>query len=261
MAQEGEMIPVTILCGGTGTRLREQTELIPKPLIPIGPYPMVVHIMKIYARYGFKDFILALGYRQEQFKQYFSHIDILNNDVTITPGMPIKYHHPIDYDWKVTLVDTGAESIKSQRLQRIQKYVVGSTFFMTYGDAVTDINLLDLLAYHRSHGKIATVTGIHPTSRFGEIKYDDIGHVIEFSEKPQDGCITSGGFFVFEQRIFEHLYDGYDLEECTLVKLAEMGELMIYKHNGFWKCMDNLKEMGELQQMWDTDNAPWAIRR
>jgi len=251
---------VVIMCGGTGTRLKEQTEFLPKPLIPIGPYPMVLHIMKIYAYYGFKDFVLALGYKQDAFKQYFSHFDVIHNDITIGPS-GIRYHQPQDYDWRITLADTGVDTIKSLRLLKVRKYVTGDMFFLSYGDGVADINLADLLAYHRSHGKIATVTGIHPTSRFGEIQYDGVGRVTKFAEKPQDGCITSGGFFVFNKEIFEHLYEGYDLEECTLVKLAEMGELMIYKHEGFWSCMDTLKDMGVLQNLWNEGNPPWAVWR
>ncbi len=254
---------VCILAGGTGTRLKEQTEFIPKPMIPIGQYPMAVHIMKIYAHYGFKNFIMALGYKQEFIKGYFAHFDYINSDITILPysvfGNKIVCS-TAENDWSITLSDTGPNTLKGGRLKRIEKYVKGDTFMMTYGDAVADIDLNALLAFHQAHGRIATVTGIHPTSKFGELKHDDRGQVTSYTEKAQDdGCLTNGGFFVFNRKIFDYLDEDCDLEIGPLERLVEQGELFVYQHKGWWGCMDTPRELGVLQELWDTDAAPWRV--
>ncbi len=252
-----------ILCGGTGTRLREQTELIPKALIPIGGLPMIVHIMRIYAHYGFIEFVLALGYKQEVFKQYFAHYDIINNDITVDIGCYRgKNHHSYaDKNWRVTLANTGENTMKGGRLKRVEKYIKGDTFMCTYGDGVADIDLRRLLAFHQAHGKLATVTGVHPTPRFGEIHTKENGVVSKFSEKPDGDCLINGGFFVFNRGIFDYLHEDEwcDLELGPLELIAERGELMVWHHKGFWKCMDTLKDMGELQQMWDKEEARWKV--
>jgi glucose-1-phosphate cytidylyltransferase len=255
---------VVILCGGSGTRLREQTEFLPKPMIKIGPYPMVVHIMKLFSHYGFNDFILALGYKQEVFTEYFSHYNIINADLTLYTGRfqgnPYQRYMPID-DWQITLSDTGLNTMKGGRLKRVEKYIHGDTFMLTYGDSIGDINIPELLSFHESHGKIATVTGVHATPRFGEIHHDS-GRVLSFSEKPQNGdTLINGGFFVFNRGIFKYLSDDEccDLEVGTLELIANKGEMMVYQHRGYWGCMDSLKEMNDLNNLWEKGLAKWRV--
>jgi glucose-1-phosphate cytidylyltransferase len=252
-----------ILCGGTGTRLKEQTEFIPKPLISIGGIPMVVHIMRWYAHYGFKEFILALGYKQEAFKQYFAHYDLINNDTTVNIGtyMGMDYRDFRDRGWTVTLSDTGENTFKGARLKRVEKYIHDDTFLVTYGDGIGDIDIPSLVSFHKSHGKIATITGVHPAPRFGEIHHKD-NKVISFSEKPQDDtCLMNGGFMVFNRGIFDYLTEEpwCDLEIGPFEFLSAKGELMVYPHHGFWKAMDTLKDMGELQTMWNEGKAKWKV--
>lgn len=253
---------VCILCGGSGTRLKEMSEFIPKPLIPIGPYPMVVHIMKLYAHYGYKDFVLALGYKQEAFKMYFRNYDIINHDVTFRTGIPT---NPIytgrEEQWCVVLSDTGDNTFKGARLKRIEQYIQGDTFMLTYGDAVSDVDLDKLLSFHKSHGRLVTVTGVHPAPRFGEIHHDN-GKVISFSEKPHDDeCLINGGFMICDRKIFDYLTEDSwcDLEVGPLELLAAKDELRVYHHRGFWKSMDTLKDMGELQTMWNEGKAKWRV--
>ena len=255
-----------LLCGGTGTRLREVTEFIPKALVPIGGKPLIWHIMKIYSCYGFRDFVLALGYKQEAFKEYFAHFNEINNDVMIRTGVcrDIYIDTPqgeFPDDWIIRLSDTGLNAMKGARLKKIQKYIVDDTFLATYGDAVSDINITNLLAFHRSHGKIATITGVSPKSRFGEIHHEG-GMVTNFTEKPSNGeSLMNGGFMVFRRDIFDFLTedDTCDLEIGVLDKLAQNQQLMVYHHKGFWHCVDNYKEMSELQHLWDNNNAEWRI--
>lgn len=255
-----DSIQVVILCGGSGTRLREQTEFIPKPLIPIGGIPMVVHIMRLYAHYGFTDFILALGYKQEEFKKYFTNYDVINNDVTIDLG---RYngmnHHEYKDRWRVTLADTGVDTMKGGRLLRIRKYIHGKTFMCTYGDSIGNINIPALLDFHQSHGKMVTITGVHPVPRFGEIIHDN-GQVIQFSEKPDnDSWTVNGGFMVMDSEIFQCLEEGFDLEVDVFSTLVKMGELMVYEHFGWWGCMDTMKDVESLQAEWKTGEARWLV--
>ena len=248
---------VVILAGGGGTRLREMTEFMPKALIPIGGRPILYHIMKIYAHHGHTDFILALGYKQEAFKEYFNHFDDINNDCVIHVG---RYRgttcRESPDNWKVTLSDTGINSDKSARLRMIEKYIKGDTFMVTYGDGIADIKINALLAYHESKGRIATVTGIHPQARFGEIHHDD-GLVTSFSEKPHDGQLVNGGFFVFNREIFKYL-EG-DLETHVLEKLTQIGQLAVYQHDGYWGCLDTIKDMDDLNRLWDSGKAKWRV--
>jgi glucose-1-phosphate cytidylyltransferase len=251
---------VVIMCGGTGTRLKEQTEFVPKPLIPIGGIPMVVHIMRLYAHYGFKDFVLALGYKQEAFKQYFAHYNLINNTAVVHTGhyQPDHYHDYVDDGWKITMVDTGVDTIKGERLKMVEKYIIGDTFMCTYGDAVSNINLDNLLAFHKKHKKLATITGVHPEPRFGEIIHSD-GAVISFTEKQcRDNYYVNGGFMVFNREIFNYLPSGVDLEMGAMGTMASEKKLMVYYHTGFWKCMDNMKDLSDLQNIWDAGNAPWG---
>jgi glucose-1-phosphate cytidylyltransferase len=259
-----DQMKVVILCGGAGTRLREETEFRPKPMVNIGSRPILWHIMKYYSRFGFSDFVLALGYKGEMIKNYFCHYELMNNDVTITLGQPenICIHHSHEEaGWNITLADTGEKALKGARLKKVEKYIPGDTFLMTYGDGIADVDLHALLAFHRGHGKLATVTGINPASRFGELKID--GHCVEsFTEKPQNAKgLINGGFFVFHRSIFDHLStdDSCDLEVGPLEKIARERQLMVYKHQGFWACMDTLRDMEYLNRIWDEGKAKWKI--
>ncbi len=259
-----ENMKVVILCGGAGTRLREETEFRPKPMVNIGPYPILWHIMKYYSQFGFKEFVLALGYKGDMIKNYFCHYELMNNDVTIELGQPektcIHYAHD-EAGWKITLADTGEKSLKGARLKKVEKYIVGDTFMMTYGDGIADVDIGKLLAFHQAHGKMATVTGINIASRFGELKID--GDSVEtFSEKPQDGKgFINGGFFVFSRKILDYLTadDLCDLEVGPLEQIAGEGQLMVYKHKGFWACMDTLRDMEYLNKIWNDGRARWKI--
>lgn len=259
-----ESMKVVILCGGAGTRLREETEFRPKPMVNIGPYPILWHIMKYYSQFGFKEFVLALGYKGDMIKNYFCHYELMNNDVTIELGQPektcIHYAHD-EAGWKITLADTGEKSLKGARLKKVEKYITGDTFMMTYGDGIADVDIGKLLAFHKAHGKMATVTGINIASRFGELKID--GDSVEtFSEKPQDGKgFINGGFFVFNRKILDYLTtdDVCDLEVGPLEQIAGEGQLMVYKHRGFWACMDTLRDMEYLNKIWNDGRARWKI--
>jgi len=255
---------VVILCGGFGTRLREETEFRPKPMVNIGNRPILWHIMKVYAAYGHKDFVLALGYKGEMIKNYFCHYELMNNDVTIELGKPERLciHHAHEEDgWKITLVNTGEDTLKGARLKKIQKYITGDTLMVTYGDGVANIDMGALLSFHKSHGKLATVTGINPASRFGELKVkgDEVG---AFSEKPKNGNgLVNGGFFVLNRAVFDYLSedDSCDFEIGALEGIARQGELMVYKHKGFWACMDTFRDMEYLNRLWAEDKAEWKV--
>lgn len=259
-----EVIKVVILCGGVGTRLREETEFRPKPMVNIGARPVLWHIMKYYSRFGFNDFVLALGYKGEMIKNYFCHYELMNNDVTIELGEPenICIHHSHEEaGWKITLADTGEKALKGARLKKVERYIAGDTFMMTYGDGIADVDIHALLAFHKSHGRMVTVTGINPASRFGELKIEG-DRVASFSEKPQNGeGLVNGGFFVFNREIFNCLTgeDSCDLEVGPLEQIAREGQLMVYKHRGFWACMDTLRDMEYLNRIWDSGAAKWKI--
>jgi len=253
---------VVILCGGLGTRLREETEFRPKPMVNIGRHPILWHIMKIYAHYGHKDFILGLGYKGEMIKEYFYHYELMNNDITLELGHPenicIHQSHS-EKDWRITLSDTGEKALKGARLKKVEKYINEDEFMMTYGDGVADIDINKLLSFHKSHGKLATLTGINPASRFGELKING-NSVTAFSEKPKNSSeFINGGFFVFNKKIFDYLStnDNCDLEIGALEKIAREGQLMVYKHTGFWTCMDTLRDMEYLNKLWNENKAFW----
>ena len=256
---------VVILCGGMGTRLKEETNYRPKPMVNIGSRPILWHIMKIYAHYGFKQFVLSLGYKGEMIKEFFYNYDLLNNDATLKLGHPeeTQIHRSQDNedDWEITLADTGEKALKGARLKRIEKYIDGDEFMVTYGDGVANIDIDRLLSFHHSHGKIATVTGINPASRFGELKIN--GDTVEsFNEKPNNGSgLINGGFFVFNRAIFNYLWDGddCDLEVGALEQIAREGQLMVYKHRGFWACMDTLRDMDFLNKLWTEGKALWKV--
>lgn len=259
-----ESIAVVILCGGFGTRLREETEIRPKPMVEIGNKPILWHIMKIYGYWGFKSFVLCLGYKGEMIKEYFFNYEILNNDFSIELGNEKRttiHGNSGEKGWEITLADTGDESLKGSRIKRVQKYIEGDTFMLTYGDGVIDINLKELLDYHKGHGKIGTVTGVRPPSRFGELVVDkDL--VSSFTEKPQSSeGLINGGFFVFNRDIFDYLSEDNkcDFEIGPLEDLAKDGQLMVYRHDGEWACMDTYRDMQYLNTLWKEGRAFWKV--
>jgi len=248
-----------------GTRLREETEYRPKPMVNIGGKPILWHIMKIYAHYGFKDFILCLGYKGEVIKRYFYDYKILNNDFTIKFGKHkyVEIHdRSQNEDWRITLSDTGDKALKGARIKRVERYVDDDQFMLTYGDGVADINLQKLLSFHKSHGRIGTVTGVGPPSRFGEMTINSNHRVTSFTEKPQtSNGLINGGFFVFSHKFFNYLSDSddCDFEAGPLQQLAKEGELMVYPHEGSWACMDTYRDMIYLNNEWETGKPFWRI--
>ena len=257
---------VVILCGGQGTRIRDVASDIPKPMIPIGEQPILWHIMKGYAQYGITDFVLCLGYRSRSIKRYFLDFHLAGADFTVKLGDPAAaevVRSPGEESWRVTLVETGLDSMTGCRVKRIEPYITGDNFFLTYGDGVADIDFSRLLAFHRSHGRIGTVTTVQPPGRFGEVQVEN-GRVTKFMEKPllSNGRI-SGGFFVFRREIFDRLQDDPSLifEHAPLSGLAEEGELMGRDHDGFWHAMDSSRDFHHLNQLWSEQNAPWATWR
>ena len=254
---------VVILCGGLGTRLREETEFRPKPMVNIGPRPVLWHIMKRYAKYGHTDFVLCLGYKGEMIKEYFYHYEVMNNDFTIELGnsknMTIHESHD-EKGWKVTLANTGEKALKGARIKKIEPYISGDEFLMTYGDGLADIDLDKLLAFHRQHGKMVTVSGVNQASRWGEMRVKGT-QVTAFKEKPENGNnYVNGGYFVLNRRVFDSLStdDGCDFESGPLEQIARDGQLMIYKHPGMWACMDTLRDVEYINNLWSTNKAFWA---
>ena len=255
---------VIILCGGRGTRLGRETEVRPKPLVEIGPKPVLWHIMKHYAHYGHKDFVLCLGYKGEMIKEYFLNYQSIENDFTVELGSePGVTYHSVhsEQGWRATLADTGFKANTGARVKRAQKYVQGDEFVLTYGDGVSDVDLRRLVEFHRSHGKIATVTAVHPPARFGELSVSE-GQITVFSEKPQTSTgLISGGFCVFNRRVFDYVSEDDDcsLEHMALSALAADGELMAYEHPGFWQCVDTVRELDILRAYWESGKAPWKV--
>jgi len=251
---------VIILAGGFGTRLSEYTEITPKPMVTIGNNPILWHIMKIYEKYNHKDFFIALGYKSEYIKDYFLKYKTLNSDFTIDlkTGGHIAYQKE-ELDWKVTLVNTGLNSMTGGRVKRLQKFIGNETFLLTYGDGLSDIDIDKLIEFHRKHGKMVTVSAVHPIARFGELSLQG-DQVVSFNEKPQikQGWIN-GGYFVIEPEFFD-LIDGdaVVLEKEPLELAAKMGELVAYKHEGFWKCMDTKRDKDALEEMYRSGSAPWV---
>jgi glucose-1-phosphate cytidylyltransferase len=258
-------VKVVILCGGIGTRMREETEFRPKPLVDVGGRPMLWHVMKLFAHHGLTDFVLCLGYRGNMIKEYFLNYEAMNNDFTISLGREhtIEHHsaHP-EQGYRVTLADTGTETATGGRVRRIAKYVDGDRFMVTYGDGVSDVDLGRLLEFHRAQGKLATVTAVKTISRFGVIQVSEDGHVLEFVEKPQMDGWASAGYFVFERRVFDYL-DGDDcvLELDPLSRLAREGQLAAYRHDGFFFAMDTYREYQYINELWASGEAPWRVWR
>jgi len=252
---------VVILCGGLGTRLREETEYRPKPMVPVGNRPILWHIMKSFAVNGHKDFILCLGYKGEVIKDFFRNYHWNTSDVTLSLGAnpQITYHNCHDEeDWTVTLVDTGDKTMTGGRLKRVLKFIDDEEFLLTYGDGVSDVNVNDVIACHRAKGATVTLTAVRPGGRFGELHLED-GMVSNFAEKPRDGhALINGGFFVVNRSI-EPLLTGDQcvFETGPLKELSLAGKLAAYSHDGFWQCMDNIREMELLNELWSSGNAPW----
>jgi len=252
---------VLLLAGGFGTRLSEETDLRPKPMVEIGGRPMLWHIMKLFSRYGHNDFVVLLGYKGYYIKEYFANYFLHQSDVTIDlSSNKMEVHNSSSEPWRITLLDTGAGTMTGGRIKRAQAYIGDETFMLTYGDGVSDVNLDSLLAYHKSHGKKVTMTSVQPDGRFGTFDADSEGRVSSFLEKPRgDGSWINGGFFVCEPTVLDYIVNGDAtvFEKEPLQKLAADGQLQTYRHEGFWKCMDTLRDKHDLEQMWNSGKAPW----
>ena len=252
-----------ILAGGYGTRIRDVADDIPKPMIPVGPFPIIFHIMKLYAKFRYKDFIVCLGYKGQTIKDFFLNYETSTRDFSIAFGTgKITYHNdPTEDDWNVTLADTGLRSITGSRISQIKNYVGNEDFMITYGDGLSDVDIDKLIAFHKSHGKILTITGVRPPARFGEMNTNEKGEVLEFNEKPQASAgRISGGFFVASPKLFDYLTDNEDLifEQEPMRKLVSDNELMMYEHDGFWQPMDTSREYQLLNSLYDKGEAPWT---
>ncbi|WP_148409089.1 glucose-1-phosphate cytidylyltransferase [Murimonas intestini] len=254
---------VVILAGGFGTRISEESHLKPKPMIEIGERPILWHIMKEYSYYGFNEFVICLGYKQYIIKEFFADYFLHTSDITFDLAKnEMKVHNNYSEPWKVTLVDTGLNTMTGGRIKRIKEYVKNDTFMMTYGDGVSDINVRDLLEYHKKNGKIATLTAVNVGQRFGVLDISGKDNSIRaFREKAEsDGSRINAGYMVLEPAIFDYIDgDNTVFEQEPLRALANMGELCAYKHNGFWQCMDTQREKEKLEKMWATGQAPWKV--
>lgn len=252
---------VIIFCGGKGTRLKEETEFKPKPMVEIGGIPIMWHIMQRYAHYGFKDFVLPLGYRGDVIKQFFHGYKTRNSDFTIDLGSGDTTVHNSDgcVDWKVTLCDTGENTEKGARIKRIAAHLGEGPFMATYGDGVSDIDISALLEFHKSQGKLGTFTGVRMPSRFGTVSTDEEGNISSWEEKPVLNQFSNCGFFVFEHGFLDYLAEeeSCDLEKEPLQRLAREGQLAMYRHEGFWQCMDTLRDYQLLNSMWNRGSVPW----
>jgi|ERR1041385_108960 glucose-1-phosphate cytidylyltransferase len=254
---------VVILCGGLGTRLREETEFRPKPLVDVGGRPILWHIMKLYAHHGFRDFVLCLGYRGNMIKEYFLNYEAMNNDFTICLGRKSRIEYNGDHEeqnFRITLADTGLETMTGGRLKRAQKYIPEDCFMVTYGDGVSDVDVCRLLEFHKNHGRLATVTTFRPISRFGILDINASNQVQNFIEKPRSDAWASAGFFVFQREVFDYL-DGDQcvLEKEPLERLAAEHQLIAYHHDGFFYAMDTYREYQFLNDLWKSGQAPWRV--
>ena len=255
---------VVILAGGLGTRLSEETASKPKPMVEVGERPILWHILKLYSHYGFDDFVICLGYKGYMIKEYFSNYFLHMSDVTFDiQANSMQVHRKAADPWRVTLVDTGADTQTGGRIKRVAEHLGGETFMLTYGDGVSDVNLLDLVAFHRAHGKLATVTAVQPLGRFGALDIDDSEEatVRGFQEKPVgDGAWVNGGFFVLEPPVIDRIPSDDTLFEHEPVRgLAADDQLRAYRHQGFWQPMDTLRDVRALEQLWASGKAPWAV--
>ena len=254
---------VLLLAGGLGTRLSEETEIRPKPMVEIGGKPILWHIMKIYSSYGFNEFVILLGYKGYYIKEYFANYFLHQSDVTldISTGKMEVLNNSSE-PWKITLLDTGTDSMTGGRVKRAQDFLGNEPFMLTYGDGVSDVNIQELVEFHKSHGKAMTMTSAQPDGRFGSLNIKDNLQVSSFQEKPKgDGGWINAGFFVCEPKVFDYITEGDEtiFEQAPLQNLAKDGEIFTYKHEGFWKPMDSLKDKNDLNKLWDTNKAPWKV--
>lgn len=258
------ILKVVLLAGGYGTRIAEETHIKPKPMIEIGGKPIIWHIMKEYSHYNFNDFIICAGYKQHIIKEWFNNYFIYTSDVTydMTDGKKIILHEQHSEPWRVTVVDTGLSTMTGGRIKRVQRYVGNERFMMTYGDGVCDVNISELLEFHKKHGRLATLTSVMLDQSKGVLSIGGDNAVRSFREKSlKDSAPINAGYMVLEPEIFNYLPEGDDscIFEHVLEKLAEKGELMSYSHRGFWQCMDNIREKIELDELWNTGKAPWKV--
>lgn len=251
-----------ILAGGFGTRISEETSNRPKPMIEIGGKPILWHIMKIYSSYGIRDFVICLGYKGYMIKEYFANYFLHMSDITIDmENNRVEVHQNSAEPWRVTLVDTGENTMTGGRIRRIQSYIGTETFLLTYGDGVADININSLISFHKQHGKYATLTAVQPPGRYGALKIKNESEIRSFREKPEgDGGFVNGGFFVLEPQVFSYI-DGDETvwEKYPLEALAADNQLRAFKHKGFWQPMDTLRDKNQLEELWNSGNAPWKI--
>lgn len=254
---------VVILAGGFGTRISEESHLKPKPMIEIGSQPILWHIMKNYSHYGFHEFIICAGYKQHVIKEYFANYFLHTSDITFdfTNNNEMIVHHNVAEPWKVTVVDTGLDTMTGGRVKRIQKYVGNETFMLTYGDGVGNVDIGKLVAFHKSHGKLATLTAVNVGQRFGVLDLNADNVISSFREKhATDSSMINAGFMVFEPEIFDYIADDNTIFETeTLERVAQEGQLMAYKHEGFWQCMDALRDKNQLEALWASGKAPWKL--
>lgn len=251
-----------ILAGGLGTRIREETEFRPKPMVEVGGRPLLWHIMKNFAVHGVREFVVCTGYRGEMIKRYFLDYEALSNDFTIHLGnKEAKIYHGahLESQWSVTVVDTGAETNTGGRVKQIERFIEDDSFFVTYGDGLADLDLGALLAFHRDHGRLATLTAVQPVTRFGIVDLDEHGRVVKFREKPKTDDWVSAGFFVFDRKVFDYIDLEDTLEIEPLGALAKDGELVAFQHHGFWQPMDTFRELTLLKKLWDSGAPPWKL--
>lgn len=254
---------VLLLAGGFGTRLSEETDIRPKPMIEIGGKPILWHIMKTYSHYGFNEFVILLGYKGYYIKEYFANYFLHQSNVTIDlANNKMEIHNNSSEPWKVTLLDTGLDSMTGGRIKKAQEFIGNEPFMLTYGDGVADINVAELVKFHKSHGKLLTMTSAQPDGRFGALEIDENNQVKEFKEKPKgDGSWINAGYFVCEPKVFDYILDGDStvFEQEPLKNLAKDGEIFTYKHHDFWMPMDTLRDKIKLNEMWQTQNPPWKV--
>ncbi len=253
---------VVILAGGLGTRLSEETDFKPKPMVEIGGKPILWHIMKIYSYYGYNEFIICCGYKGYMIKEYFANYYLHQADVTVDLSTnELEVHMSHAEPWKVTLVDTGIKTMTGGRIKRIEKYVGNKPFLLTYGDGLGDVNIKALVDFHKKHGKKASITAVQPIGRFGSLLFDESGNIQTFKEKPKDADWVNGGFFVLEPEVFNYIedYDSCIWERTPLENLLNDKELMAYKHEGFWHPMDTLRDKNELEKSWNSDQCKWRL--
>ena len=254
---------VLLLAGGLGTRLSEETDIKPKPMLDIGGKPILWHIMKTYSHYGFNDFVILLGYKGYYIKEYFANYFLHQSDVTIDMSDgSMEIHNNSSEPWKVTLLDTGLDSMTGGRIKRAQDFVGEESFMLTYGDGVADINIEELVKFHKTHGKAMTMTSAQPDGRFGALNIDENNKVKEFKEKPKgDGSWINAGYFICEPKVFDYIVDGDSsvFEQSPLMNLAKDDEVHTYKHHDFWMPMDTLRDMHKLNELWNSDKAPWKV--